>query len=74
MTITDLEIHYDRLGDVRAEILGQGDEPPAELIERMQRVRALIAAVRHRHRTERVPASRPPAGAATGVELGALRA
>lgn len=74
MTITDVEVHYDRLADVRAEILGQGDVPPANLLERMRQVRALVTAVRRRHQTERAPAPRPAAGGAADVELGDLRA
>ncbi|VTT99025.1 unnamed protein product [Gemmataceae bacterium] len=69
MTLTDLEIHYDRLADVRAEILDQGDEPPAELLDRLGRVRSLIAAVRQRRRAER-PAAEEPAS----VDPGDLRA
>lgn len=48
MTHSDLIIHYERLRDVRAEILENGDAPPQELEERLRQVRDVLVAVKRR--------------------------
>ena len=60
MTLLDLQIHLERLLEVRAEVRGQGDEPPPALAARIRRVQMLLreveqrrAAVRERKEAER---------------------
>lgn len=48
MTLLDLQIHLDRLLEVRAEIRGQGDDPPPALAARIRKVQMLLRAVEQR--------------------------
>ncbi|WP_439625686.1 hypothetical protein [Gemmata sp.] len=75
MTYSDLVIHYERLRDVRAEIVEQGDTPPPELEERLRQVRAVLTTVRKRR--EQVALQRTEvvrAGEAIELELADVQA
>lgn len=53
MTLLDLQIHLDRLLEVRAEIRSQGDEPPPALAARIRRVQMLLREVEQRRAAAR---------------------
>lgn len=48
MTLSDLNAHLFRLEVVRKQILDQGDDIPADLLRRIEEVRALLAEVNER--------------------------